>query len=159
MTLCWNLCCRSRNCQTVQLNHMEYREDAMCIYFAHSKNDQHGERHRVARHIYPNSVRPEICPLLALGVYWLVSPILINQSRLFPGSLQDGRFRKVLKRICQVPDVAVWLQRQGIISSELGTHSIRKGAGTYCSSGSTMAPSSAAINLRVGLQDTTLQYD
>ena len=46
----------------------------------------------------------------------------------------------------------------------LGVHSIRKGAATYASSGSTAGPSGAAMNLRVGwtlgiVQDTYIWYE
>jgi hypothetical protein len=47
---------------------------------------------------------------------------------------------------------------------DLGTHSMRKGAATYASSGSSMTPSAAAIHLRAGwklggVQDTYLRYE
>ena len=46
----------------------------------------------------------------------------------------------------------------------MGSHSIRKGAATYCSSGTTASPASAAVHLRAGwtlggVQDTYLRYD
>ena len=43
--------------------HMEWRGDAMCIYFAHMKNDQLGDRPRDPRHIYANPIIPEVCPI------------------------------------------------------------------------------------------------
>jgi len=56
------------------------------------------------------------------------------------------------------------LRARGINSSSLGTHSVRKGAASYCASGSTSCPSIAAINLRAGwtmggVQDTYLRYE
>ena len=47
---------------------------------------------------------------------------------------------------------------------EIGTHSMRKGAATYCASGSTECPSAASIHLRAGwtlggVQDTYLRYE
>jgi len=52
----------------------------------------------------------------------------------------------------------------GINPQDLGTHSIRKGSATYCSSGSTTAPPSSAIHLRAGwamggVQDTYIRYE
>ncbi len=56
------------------------------------------------------------------------------------------------------------LRHQGIDPNDLGTHSFRKGAATYCSSGSTAGPSSSAIHLRAGwamggVQDTYIRYE
>ena len=47
--------------------------------------------------------------------------------------------------------------------SDLGTHSMRKGAATYISSGTTAAPSSISINLRggwkMGINDVYMLYE
>jgi hypothetical protein len=56
------------------------------------------------------------------------------------------------------------LSRMGFLASDFGSHSIRKGAATFVSSGSTGGPSQTCINLRVGwamgqVQDTYLRYD
>ena len=44
MIICWNLMARASNAFEVCINHMEWREDALCIYFCQMKNDQLGER-------------------------------------------------------------------------------------------------------------------
>lgn len=67
LVLCWNLICRAGNVVSICLNHIEWREDALCIFFAHMKNDQTGERPRDPRHLYANPLQPEICPVLSLG--------------------------------------------------------------------------------------------
>jgi virulence-associated protein VapD len=56
------------------------------------------------------------------------------------------------------------LQRRGIEPDSIGTHSMRKGSATYCSSGSTSCPSSTSIHLRAGwslggVQNTYLRYE
>jgi hypothetical protein len=99
MILCWNLMCRAGNLTSVCFSHLEWKNDAMGIYFAHMKNDQTGERPRDARHIYANPLAPEISPLLALGIYWLCYPIDENVAQLFPGGCQYDRFRKILCRL------------------------------------------------------------
>lgn len=55
------------------------------------------------------------------------------------------------------------LKTRGMKANDLGTHSTRKGAATYCSSGSTACPSITAVHLRAGwalggVQDTYLRY-
>ena len=164
LVICWNLMSRSANAFAVKHDHMEWREDALCIYFAHMKNDQTGERPRDPRHIYPNPIRPEICPVLSLGLYWLTNAFDPADSSLFPGKNQYDRFRKLLARAIDVPAVVEELERRSINPDDLGTHSMRKGAATYCSSGSTGGPSSSAIHLRAGwamggVQDSYIRYE
>jgi hypothetical protein len=76
LVLTWNLICRVSNGAGIHFNHMEWRNDALAIYFVHQKNDQSGERPRDPRHIYANPITPEICPILTLGIYFACNPIL-----------------------------------------------------------------------------------
>ena len=54
--LCWNLLIGSSNIVNLHLSHFQWSEDAMTIYFAHSKNDQTGENSQIPRHVYANLV-------------------------------------------------------------------------------------------------------
>lgn len=164
MILCWNLMSRSSNCIDIKYQHMEWREDALCIFFSQTKTDQCAERPRDPRHIYANPIMPEVCPVLALGVFWSVFSFEEGSNQLFPGSNQYERFRKTLTRFLGYDIVTPELARRAIDAENLGSHSMRKGAATYCSSGSTSCPSSAAIHLRAGwalggVQDTYLRYE
>jgi hypothetical protein len=38
-TVTWNLMCRASNTLSIQFDHIEFKEDALCIYFARMKND------------------------------------------------------------------------------------------------------------------------
>jgi hypothetical protein len=140
LIMCWNLMCRAGNAVSICFSHLEWREDALGIYFAHMKNDQLGERPKDPRHVYANPVNPEICPILALGIYLMSFPTVLEGSNLFPGGEQYDRFRRNLTEIVRGIGAA----------DDIGSHSARKGASTYVSSGSTAAPSSQAINLRGG---------
>ncbi|EGZ24652.1 hypothetical protein PHYSODRAFT_406965, partial [Phytophthora sojae] len=113
------------------------------------KNDQSGDRPRDPRHVYANPLQPSICPVLALAIYWATTSF-DTDNRLFPGSDQYDRFRKCLQRLLVDEKVAAELKRRGVNSNDLGTHSMRKGAATYCASGSTACPSSTAVHLRAG---------
>jgi hypothetical protein len=76
------------------------RDDILCIFFAHMKNDQGGQRKRDPRHIYSNSLEPIICPVLALAIYFSVFNISgTKDSCLFPDDNQYKRFSKYLERI------------------------------------------------------------
>jgi hypothetical protein len=95
---------------------------------------------------------PTQCVLIcaALGVYWLCFPIQPNQIKLFPGDRQYGRFQMALQRLLNKPDVFTELRRRGLVPSDLGSHSIRKGAATFVASGSTVCPPISAIHARAG---------
>ena len=62
------------------------------------------------------------------------------------------------------PDVSAELTRRGLADTDIASHSTRKGAATFLSSGSTACPSQSAITLRVGwalggVQDTYIRYE
>ena len=125
LIMCWNLMCRAGNAVSICFSHLEWREDALGIYFAHMKNDQLGERPKDPRHVYANPVNPEICPILALGIYLMSFPSVLEGSNLFPGGEQYDRFRRTLSEIVRCIGAA----------DDIGSHSARKGASTYVSSG------------------------
>ncbi|EKX42864.1 hypothetical protein GUITHDRAFT_45184, partial [Guillardia theta CCMP2712] len=108
---------------------------------------------RDPRRVYANPVYPEICPILALGIYLLC--YLPDELSLFPGRSQYKRFMQVLSKIMMPPNqsaapITAHLRSLGLQPEDLGSHSIRKGAATYCSSGSTHCPSSSAVSERAG---------
>ncbi len=162
MVLCWNLMSRACNTFGIMYGHMEWVDDALCIYFSHMKNDQTGDRPRDPRHVYANPLYPEICPILSLGIYWMCYSFEEADHQLFQGSSQYDRFRKLLARCVNIDSIAVELERRAVKPQNIGTHSMRKGAATYCSSGTTACPASTAIHLRAGwalggVQDTYMR--
>jgi hypothetical protein len=92
LLICWNLMCRASNAFAIRFSHMRWNDDSLCIYFAHSKTDQLGERPRDPRHIYSNPLNPTICPILSLGLYFISASFDPNSSALFPGSNQYERY-------------------------------------------------------------------
>jgi hypothetical protein len=42
LTLEWSLMARADNCVRSHMNHLEWRDDALIIFFTHSKGDQEG---------------------------------------------------------------------------------------------------------------------
>ncbi|ETK79216.1 hypothetical protein L915_14904 [Phytophthora nicotianae] len=128
------------------------------------KNDQAGDRPQDPRHVYANPLEPTICPILALGVYWSMFTFDQANGRFFLGGSQYDRFRKQLGRTFNQDDVSNELKRRAVKPDEIGTPSLRKGAATFASSGSTACPSSTTVNLRAGwslggVQNTYLRYE
>jgi hypothetical protein len=127
------------------------------------KNDQEGERPKDPRHIYANVVQPAICPILSLAIHFLCNGV-VEAGKIFNGTAQYDRYSKMLRRLFEHEGVAAFLRNVGLDPKELGTHSIRKGATTYCTSGSTQSPSVIAIYLRAGwkvegVQNRYLRYE
>ena len=161
-TLSWNLICRASNVVTICYDHLEWQTDSLGIFFAQTKTDQMGSKPRDARHVYANPICPEVCPILALGIYMLCFPST-DYQQVFPGHDQYDRYSKMIRDILSSQSQAD-LHTRGIIPENIGTHSLRKGAATFVSSGSTACPPSSAINLRAGwkmggVADTYLRYE
>jgi len=144
LTTMWNLMSRVNNTVTICKIHMDWRDDALLIYFAHEKTDQTQSKPGDPRHIYANPFQPAICPILSLGMFFLIVDITKSgEQPIFSGSNPYCRFHKSMKS--SFADVIL-----GCSVAAYGTHSIRKGAATFASSGSTACPSFAAISLRAG---------
>lgn len=163
LVISWNLMCRACNTETIHYSHMAWQGDALGIYFAHMKNDQEGSRPKDPRHIYANPKLPEICPLLSLGIYFL-SFDFDDGGKLFSGDSQKTRFSKLLPRVLASEELAAVLASAGKVKADFGTHSIRKGGATYCTSGSTQCPSATSVYLRAGwtiegVQSRYLRYE
>ena len=163
-TMTWNLICRSTNTCTIHLHHMEWENDCLCIFFAHMKNDQYGDRKKDPRHVYSNPLDPVVCPILALAIYFSAFNISgVKGSQLFQGVNQYQRFSKYIGILCIRYKDEI-LKDFGVQIEDIGIHSLRKGAASYVSSGSTCAPPQVATNIRAGwsmgiIQDTYLRYE
>ena len=140
LTLTWNLMCRATNTCSVHLHHLVWCDDSLGVYFAHQKNDQCGEKKRDPRHVYANSIDPVVCPILALGAYLSTHTITgVRDSKLFPGTNQYFRFSRSLSEILKKNEADL-KKNVGVDVRNIGVHSIRKGASSYVSGGSTCAP-------------------
>jgi hypothetical protein len=162
LTLTWNLICRSKNTVNVHKSHMSWENDSLTIQFAHSKTDMTGSQESYKRHIYGNPQNPVICPILALTCYLATTPTRGAPGKLFNGTSQYERFRKQLQSL--VDEHSEEIRGMGIDPQDLGVHSIRKGAATYVCSGTTCAPSIAAVCNRAGwtmgrVKDTYIRYE
>jgi hypothetical protein len=147
LTMTWNLMCRSKNTVGINRQHIGWHGDAMTVKFSHSKKDMEGKDSGKNRHVYANPEMPEICCPTSTGRYLAAFPTSPT-GKLFAGRSQYNRFRVILAKI--LSDHAEAVKRMGVDPFEIGVHSIRKGAATYCSSGTNCGPSFAAICNRSG---------
>ena len=155
LVLSWNLMCRSENTQNIHLCDMTWTGfDCFEIKFAHTKSDQKGEAAKYTRHIYANPFNPTICPVMALAMYLSCSSNTAEMDDpLFPSggggkTGQAARFGELLATVLD-EHVAELIAMGYPSSSDLGTHSIRKGAVTHVA-GLPGGPSSTSICVRAG---------
>ena len=159
LTLTWNLICRSKNTIHVHRNHVTWGSDGMTICFAHMKTDMEGGDSAQLRHLFSNPYCLPICVTTAVGKY--LSTFLPKENGMLFDGNSYNRFQKYLKGL--VTKYHVDVERLGINPKDIGVHSIRKGAATYCCGGTTAAPHIAAVCNRAGwtmgkVKDTYIQY-
>ena len=159
MTLTWNLMCRSKNTVNIHRNHITWGSDSLAVRFAHTKTDVEGGDQARVRHVFANPHNLDICAVTALGKYLATFPPKQNGLLFDPKSYQ--RFQQYLRKLVLLHKTDV--ERLGVHCENIGVHSIRKGAATYCCGGTTAAPHIAAVCNRAGwtmgkVKDTYIQY-
>ena len=147
--LCWNLMARSDSINKIMHQHMSWREDALIITFAIHKGDREGQN-AYGRHVYANPGNPSICPILAIAAMVFSRGHRANGGlqQLFDGTHSEKRFSQIMSTVVDsLTDGEVGIL--GARKEDIGTHSTRKGAPTYCL-GITEGPSPIQVFLRAG---------
>ena len=158
IVLQWNLLARSATVGNMMMEHVGWEGDALLISTPKHKADQEGAK-CFARHLYANPTQPVICPVLALAVIVFTRCIKHDSAlpadstarpsfRVFDGAFSEARFSEVLSRCINKLPECEQLQLGGE-KKQLGTHSVRKGASTYCTS-MINGPSTVQVFLRAG---------
>ena len=120
-----------------------------------------GSCERVPHHVFSNGVEYELFCVTELGEYLMIHPDILHSSNrkglLFPGESQTKRFSKAFTALTKTFESEI--RGMGYLPGDLGSHSIRKGAG-----GSTSAPSPIAVRIRGAwklgsVQDSYLLYE
>lgn len=149
MTLQWSLMSRSDSIDSLMLQHFDWEIDSMIIEEQGHKGDQTGDN-KYGKHVYANPLNPVICPILALAVY-IFTTTNINRSKtnqLYPSSDNKSRFgnglSEELNKLNNLEE-----SQLGCSKHDIGTHSLRKGSGTFVS-GQIGGPSTTSICLRMG---------
>ena len=159
----WNLMCRANNTSNIHFSHLGWDNDSLAVKFAQQKGDQMGYTEKFPRHLYANTDDCLFSPIFALAVYLTTFGVQpLPTDPLFPGNDQYDRFSDRLEKMLREHEAEVI--NMGYTSlSELGTHSIRKGA-TKWLSGQPGAPSAMAICIRGGwslggVKDVYMTYE
>jgi integrase len=69
LLLTWNLMCRTNSTASLTMNHIDWVEDSLLVFFSKTKNDQAGDSLGDPRHCYANPTCPSICVVLSLGMF------------------------------------------------------------------------------------------
>ncbi|KAF0721804.1 hypothetical protein Ae201684_018910 [Aphanomyces euteiches] len=128
-------------------DHISSENDAIGFIFHKTKTSQEGTKNKDPKHCYAYPEKPSVCLFLAIAIY-LGCNRGVGDTALFPGSKQKDRFGKSLGRLLgdgsdHTDDVSCSSSSKK--KRDLGTHSIRKGAATFVSSGSTGGPSIVSV--------------
>ena len=142
LIMSWNLMCRSKNTAEVSLSHMKVIDDALGVVFGKQKNDQGGEDQEY-RHVYANPLQPVICPITALGLYFLCHPRGRRMIRLSSQVVVAGSTLWQANAEVHGPEPPFKdaLGRCGLCGTRYGHTLTPQGWGTYCCCGTTDAPS------------------
>jgi len=150
LVLSWNLMCRSNNTCRICLSHMSWDWDSLVIRFAQQKGDQMGLTERFPRHLYANPTNFMVCPLFVLGAYLTTFDSNVEPtSKLFPGPSQAKHFSETMEKVLKAHEEEVRAMGYSGGNSDIGTHSIRKGATKFVS-GQPGGPSAMSICIRGG---------
>ena len=93
----------------------------------------------------------QVCVITGLFEYLTIFPevFIETDGKLFPGvDTQEQRFGELLHKILLEHEEEV--NMMGYEVDDIGIHSVRKGGTTYACSGTTVAPSTVAVNIRGG---------
>ena len=146
----WNLVSRAETVVESKIDVVSFTEDALVFEMGITKTDQEGTKNvDHPWHIYSCPECPEICAHLAFARHVMYNPtILSGQAELFEGRSQYERFNKIFRDYVNHPEHREEFASLGMTPADFGTHSIRKGAATHISTGSTACPPIASICLR-----------
>lgn len=157
----WASMARNNNIGSLLASHIRVDNDALCVKFEVTKCDQTAEKSPTI-FIFANPLKPEICPVLALALHWMVFPCGIDGNRVtvFDCGTSATRFYEVLKSVCGEADSVAIMENHSLDKSGIGTHSYRKGSATYCSTGVSQPPPPASVHRRAGwtLGDASDKY-
>ena len=155
LILCWNMMVRNCNCDDVVFINCIWTGDSFGVSVKRAKTNQDGSQRWQTdiKHIYANPFMPEICPILALAMYFVVySSIGIKPGDqcFFRGKKTQTTFNDEVQKALSDPEFQRHLNSRGIPWKNVGAYSTRKGSTTYCTSGSINGPSIISVCLRAG---------
>ena len=166
LILQWNLISRAEFVLESKIDAILFQNDAMLFDVGKTKTDQDGTRNiDHPWHLYGNTEHPYICCFLAMGRHLINNPtILAGKCSIFEGTGQYDRFCRILYDMVSDARYRDRFSSLGMPPQYFGTHSVRKGAVTHISTGTTSCPPIASICLRAnwsmpGVMNRYIKYE
>ena len=76
----------SDNYLIMNVNHVQWENDSLVLYFSKTKGDQSGDKSGDIWNVYLKPKNPELCPVVAMTKHLLSRPYLLNGNYpLLPG--------------------------------------------------------------------------
>ena len=148
-----NACSRSELVDAAHLTHFHWVGDHMVSTVCKHKKDQDGSGIGKMKAIYANPLNPELCCILALGVFMISRSKSrdsgVQKTKLFEGKAQHTRYGDVIKAALKEFSDEEILQVFGTTAENLATHSIRKFIIDYLTS-IIDGPNVCAVYIRAG---------
>jgi hypothetical protein len=169
--LMWNIMCRTNNVAALLYSNIYWQNDSLLVVLPKLKSDPEGTRDKDAKHLYANPFCPEVCCVLALGIYLACHPELgvnddgVAQYLFTNPDNPTTRFQKVLEAFKATAFGKAEMKRDGLEVVDVGAHSWRKSSSSYVNGGSAGGgPTGAAVCLRgdwelKGVQDRYWRYE
>ena len=136
LTLQWNLIQRAQTIGDLCYEGFEVNGDHFVVMIDKMKNDTTGDR-QYPRAIHANITTPEVCPILALALYFFSTFTIFNVGSSNHRIYRNGsaRFSEWLCRILEQSENSFDADIEDTITEgqkrQTGSHSVRKGAYTF----------------------------
>jgi hypothetical protein len=155
--LAWNLMVRISNVSLLRASCMLFSNDALQVHIVKHKSDQEGAR-TDPKHCYANPTNFTTCIVTLLAMYFAQYGAPRNATdEIFPGDRQHDRFVETMRNTISSTDaLCKMLERQGITVSDVAAHSLRKGARSFASGGTTAGPTTPTLLMRGGWSQENL---
>ena len=84
----WNLMTRSENCVGAKIYHISFHQDALLFDYSKTKIYQEGTKNvDYPWHVYASPLEPIVCTVLALALYIILNPTILNSNcNIFVGN-------------------------------------------------------------------------
>jgi hypothetical protein len=140
----------SLNTGSLHLDHFQWQDDSIVVYFAHQKNNQQGKRTALHHHLFCTPFKEYVCPVFAIDL-WIASKkdIMMSGGPLFPGSNHQLWFNKLFWAF--LTENADLVRACRCDPELLGVHYFHKGSIAFMSSGFTASSTSGAIHPSIHL--------
>ena len=136
-------------CVDAQINHIQFKHDVYYIGVYQIKKSQKNKKYVGPWHLYTNTLKQYVWPVLALLQYLLCyAEVFKGGVPLFEGSQQYNNCSNIFR--CVNESYKYQLKALGFEVGDLVSHSCCKGVATMIASGWSVSPPIVSLCIRAG---------